>query len=199
MGFGWLLIGYFFVSVVSLYSPLSFSMLAGYPMMILALWKLAPYGKGFRTAFYASFCSLPFAVYFSIYAFDQMGLGDMPILGEPLWSIAEWSYFAFTLLFAILLLNAINALCKELYLVKLQAAAMRNMMLLAFTYAVDLLGRLPLAQGVASMFALLALFMRLIIIFLNIYLFYGCYRYICPEGEELSKSIRALNKKEDKK
>ena len=34
MGFGWFLVGYFFVSVVSVYSPLSFAMLVGYPRMI---------------------------------------------------------------------------------------------------------------------------------------------------------------------
>ncbi len=199
MGFGWLIVGYFMTSVVSLYSPLSFAMLAGYPMMILALWKLAPYQRHFRTALRVSVFSLPFAIYYAIYSFGTLGMGTLPIFGEPLWSVVEWMYFAYTFALVVLMLTAITALCRELYLVKLQGNAMRNIILIAFTYATDLFGRLPFLGSVQSMFALIALFMRLIIIFLNIYLFYGCYRYIAPEGEEWRQSLKQSKKREDGK
>ncbi len=200
MGFGWLIIGYFFASVVSLYSPLSFAMLAGYPMMILALYKLSPYDRHFRTALYTSLLSIPFALYYALYAFGLPGrAATMPLFADPLWSVVEWCYFAYTFLLTILVLSAILALCRDLYLVKLQAGAMRCMILLGFTYVMDLMGRLPIAQNVRGFFALIALFMRLVVIFLNIYLFYGCYRYICPEGEEMTQSLKSKNKKEEKK
>ena len=194
MGFGWLIVGYFFVSVVSLYSPLSFAMLAGYPMMILALWKLAPYQRHFRTALRVSVFSLPFAVYYALYSFGMLGMGELPIFAEHIWTVVEWAYFAYTLALTVLILTAISALCRELYLLKLQGNAMRSILLIAFTYSADLIGRLPCVGSLQSMFALIALFMRLIIIFLNVYLFYGCYRYIAPEGEEWRKSLQKTKK-----
>lgn len=199
MGFGWLIIGYFFASVVSLYSPLSFAMLAGYPMMILALYKLAPYQRRFRTALGVSICSLPFAIYYALYAFSQLGMGTLSLFGEPLWSVVEWCYFAYSFLLLLLLLGAILTLCRDLYLLKLQGNAMRNMLLLGVTYTMDLVGRLPISGDIRGFFALIALFMRLIVIFLNLYLFYGCYRYICPEGEEMAQSIKSQRKKEGRK
>ena len=187
MGFGWLLVGYFFASVISLYSPLSFAMLAGYPMMIMGLWMLAPYHRYLHIAFYASFFSLPFAIYYAIYGLGQMG-ADFPKhwFDGALWQTVEWGYFAFSLFFTVLLLSAIMLLCRELYLIKLQGNAMRNMLLMGVMYLLDFIGRLPISfiQSHRGYIAVPVLFLRLITIFLNIYLIYGCYRYICPEGEQ---------------
>ena len=183
MGFGWFLIGYFFVSVVSIYSPLSFAMLAGYPMMIYGLWQLAPYQRYFRVSFFFSLLSLPFALYYACYGLGKMGFAT-PEVGS-VFATVEWIYFVFTLLFTLLWLFAVYSLCRELGHVRLLAGAMRSLIFFALAQVFDFAARLPIGAA-ASYLALPAILLRLITIFLNIYLIYLCYRYICPQGEEFS-------------
>ena len=186
MGFGWFLVGYFFVSVVSIYSPISFMMLAGYPMMIFGLLQLAPYQRYFRVAFYFSFVSLPFALYYSVYGLGKMGF-SMPAV-DAAFATVEWVYFAFTLLFTALWLFAVFSLCRELGHAKLLAGATRALIFFAAAQIMELVARLPIGfvQANSGYFALPAILLRLVTIFLNIYILYLCYRYVCPQGEEFS-------------
>ncbi len=186
MGFGWLLVGYFFVAVVSVYSPLSFAMLAGYPLMIYGLWQLAPYHRYFRVSFFFSFLSLPFALYYAIYGLGQMGL-PMPSVGA-LFGAVEWIYFVFSLLFVALCLIAVFSLCRELGHARLLACATRALIFFGVAQVADFVGRLPVGfiRKNQGYFALPAILLRLIVIFLNLYLIYQCYRYICPQGEEFA-------------
>lgn len=202
MGFGWLMVGYFFVSTVALYSPLAMIMLIGYPMMIVGLRMLAPYHKYLKIAFFSSFFSLPFAIYFGLDAFAKVGL--MPALLPSQWfGTVEWLYFVFYFLFTAWILYAITALCGELALSKWQETALRNLLVLGFTFALDLLMRLPFAflQQIGPYVGLLVLLLRLITVFLNVYLIFGCYRFICPEGteEEGRYDLDDLMPKEKKK
>ncbi len=202
MGFGWLMVGYFFVSVVALYSPLAMAMLVGYPLMIVGLRLLAPYHKYLKLAFFSSLLSLPFALYFGIDAFGKVGM--MPvILPAALFATVEWIYFIFHFLLSALILYAVCALCGELSLIRWQSAALRNLLVLAFTFALDLIVRLPIGfiQSISGYVGLLVLLLRLITVFLNIYLLFGCYRYICPEGaeEEGMYELDDLMSKEKKK
>ena len=183
MGFGWFLVGYFFVSVMSIYSPLSFAMLAGYPMMIYGLWQLAPYQRYFRAAFFFSLLSLPFALYYACYGLGQLGI-SVPAVGG-VFATVEWIYFIFTLLFTALWLFAVYALCRELEHARLLSAALRALLFFATAQIFDLAARLPIGAA-ASYLALPAILLRLITIFLNLYLIYLCYRYVCPQGEEFS-------------
>ena len=201
MGFGWLLVGYFFANVMSLYSPLSFAMLAGYPMMIMGLWRLAPYHTRFRYAFYGSFISLPFAIYFSLYAFSQLGFQEVAFLSGGFYSTVEWSYFAFSLLFHALLLYAIAGLTAELGLVALQGNAWRNLIFVVLYYLVDGFARLPIAwiSALQGYFSLVLILLRLSTLLLNMYLIFKCYRYICPEEEDSSykRQKKTSNQKGD--
>ena len=186
MGFGWLLVGYFFVAVMAIYSPLSFAMLAGYPMMIYGLWQLAPYHRYFRVSFFFSLLSLPFAVYYALYGFGQMGL-SVPAVGA-IFATVEWVYFTFSLLFTALWLFAVFSLCRELCHKRLLECATRAMIFFGVAQLVELVGRLPVGfiRENQGYFALPAVLLRLIVIFWNLYLIYQCYRYICPEGEEFA-------------
>ena len=192
MGFGWFLIGYFFVSVMSLYSSLSFAMLAGYPMMIFALRQLAPYHRYFRVGFYVSILSLPFAVYFGLYGLSELGLVSLSALGGVLSDTVQWVYFVFTLLFTALWLYGIMDFCREIGHLRLQGCALRNLMLFGITYLFDFIARLPIGfvQRYQGYFAAPVLLMRIIVIYLNLYLIFSCYRAFGPEGEELSKNKR---------
>ena len=196
MGFGWFLTGYFFVSVISLYSPLSFAMLAGYPMLIFALRQLAPYHRAFKACFYLSFVSLPFALYYGAYGLSQTGLFSLPIFAGATWQSVEWSYFVFTLVFTALWLYAVAQLSGELGVPRLQGAAMRNLLMFALLCVLDFVARLPIPfiQKYPGYFGIPIVLLRLLLIFLNLYLIYSCYRTIGPEGEDLVRS--APKKKE---
>ena len=201
MGFGWLLIGYFFANVMSLYSPLSFSMLAGYPMMVMGLWHLSPYHTRFRYAFFTSLLSIPFAVYFSLYAFSQLGFQSFDFTSGSVYSAVELCYFVFSLVFYALLLYAIAGLAGELGLVALQGNAWRNLIFLVLYYMLDGFLRLPLSwlTQVRMYFAIALILLRFSILFLNMYLIFKCYRYICPEGEDQSCNRSKKTPKKNKK
>ena len=184
MGFGWFLIGYFFVSVVSVYSPLSFMMLAGYPVMVYGLWQLAPYHRYLRVSFFFSLLSLPFAIYYAFYGLGAMGLGTFAFVNAA-FATVEWIYFVFTLLFTAFWLFALYSLCRELGHCRLLACALRSLIFFAMAQIFDFVARLPIGAA-APYFALPAILLRVITIFLNLYFIYLCYRYICPQGEEFS-------------
>lgn len=183
MGFGWLMVGYLFANI-----PLSFAKLLGYPLMIMALWRLAPYHTRFRYAFYSSFASLPFALYFSLSAFSQLGFLDLTFLNGTVYNVVQWCYFAFSLFFHVLLLYAITGLTAELGLTALQGNAWRNMVFVGLYYFVDGFARLPISW--VSTFRLYFVFVLIVLGFsyllLDMYLIYKCYKYICPEGEDPS-------------
>ena len=185
MGFGWLLTGYFFVSVVALFSPLAIAMLVGYPMMIFGLFRLAPYHKYLRVAFFASFFSLPFAFYYAFYAFSRYGLAVPAFFTGKTFETVEWIYFVFVLLFTILWMAAVSALCAELGLVRLRGNAWRNLIVLGVTTLVDLVARLPIPfiETYSGYFAVPVLLLRFIVVFLNGILLFECMRNIRPEGE----------------
>ena len=186
MGFGWFLVGYFFVSVVSIYSPLSFAMLAGYPMMIYGLWQLAPYQRYLRVSFFFSLVSVPFALYYACYGLRQMGF-SLPAV-DASFATMEWIYFVFTLLFTSLWLFALFMLCKELCHQRLLECATRSLIFFALAQIFDLAARLPIGfiQANSGYFALPAILLRLFSMFMNLYFIYQCYRYICPQGEEFA-------------
>lgn len=184
MGFGWLFVGYFFVQVMALYSPLSFAMLAGYPMIIMGLWHLAHYHPRFAFAFYFSLASLPFALYFSLFSFSQLGLPISDALFEGLlYEIAQWGYFVFLIGLHLLLLYAVAGLTGELRLILLQSNAWRNMIIVALFFVLDFLARMPFLSEQRTLLALPLLLLRLCYIFLNLLLIFKCYRNICSEEE----------------
>ena len=191
MGFGWLFIGYFFANVMAVYSVLSFAMLVGYPLMVMGLYKLAPYHVRFRSLFFVSLVSLPFAVYYGAYGFSMLGLSALDgMFLSPLFDVVQWCYFTFNMLFHALLLYAIAGLSAELELFSIQSTAWRNLILTVLYYVVDLVARLPFTASIQPYFIAPVLLLRLMTVFLNLYLIYRCYRHICSE-EENSVPVRS--------
>ena len=183
MGFGWLLVGYFFANIMSLYSELSFAMLAGYPLMLIGLWRLAPYHKRFYQCFFVTLPALPFALYFSLVATTKFGLlTAAPILQGSVYAVVEGIYFLYSFLLHVLLLLAISGLAAELGLLRHQSAALRNLVLIALYTVVYLIARLLPAEQ-QSLFVLPLILLRYLYIFLNLWLLFRCYRHICPEGD----------------
>ena len=163
------------------------------------MYQLAPYQRYFRAAFFFSFLSLPFAGYYALYGLGQLGF-SLPVVDAVLPTM-EWIYFVYTLFFTAVWMWAVFSLSRELMHTRLISASVRALLFFAVTQVVDFTGRLPIPfiRTYQGYFALPAILLRLILIFLNMYLIYQCYRYICPEGQEFAhlqadKHIETLQK-----
>ena len=201
MGFGWLFLGYFFANIMEPSSPLSFAMLAGYPMMIMGLWHLAHYHTRFFYTFFVSFASVPFALYYALCALEDFGLFALDFLhGAVLEALMQSGYSVFFLAFTLMVLYAIAGLCKELGLYSLMTTAWRNFLLIGIFGVFQALSMLPFLHGQAVFTVTLMVF-RLICVVMNVLLCYKCYRYICPEGQEdnPAPSKKSFKKREDEK
>lgn len=200
MGFGWLFIGYFFVNIMALYSPLSVAMLVGYPLMICGLYRLAPYHRYFRIFYYYSFISLPFAVYFSMYGLSQLFPAlQLSLFASDLHATVEWLYFGFSLGFQVLLLLSVAGITSELGLLSMQSSTWRNMIMVGLYYLLDGFTRLPIRWITAhqGIFSLSLILLRLCYILFNMYLIFKCYRHICPEEDrDMPDPVSKKKKKE---
>ena len=195
MGFGLLLMGYFCVNVMALYPPLSFAMLIGYGLMIVALFRLAPYHKCFYQCRNFSFAALPFAGYYTAFGLAAARvLPEMPIFSSAFDVAVDWAYFAYGFLLQAWLLWAILKLTLELEVVKLQTTALRNLIFMTLYHIVYPVAKLPLSfiQNNIGLLAVPVTLLRLIVVFCNLWLFYSCYRAILPEGSDVTTQLPDL-------
>lgn len=186
MGYGLLLIGYFMANILPVISFLSVAMPIGYALMAVALYKLAPYDRKFLCAFGAAIAALPVSLYYGVYGFLQLGGGNAGFFSPAVFGVVTWVYFVLSLVFTVLLLWAQAAFAKESALFSLQSNAWRNLTFVALYHAIYLLVSILAACGVphTSAFVIPMTMLRYLCIFLNLWLFFRCYRYILPEGSE---------------
>ena len=201
MGLGLLLIGYFVVSIVSVNQPLALAMPLGYAMLLSALTFLSPYERGFRITRNVTFAALPVSVYFAVTGTGTWGIYTCPawLTNAGLTAAAEWYYFVFVLIFHVLLLRSLAVFTGDMGLASLRQMSWRNLMIVMiyqFIYLIFAL-LLPLISDYGSLFVIPLLLLRFIYAFLNLYLFFRCYRVILPEGSDAVAPERKT-KKEDK-
>ena len=184
MGFGLLFIGFFFAVMMSLYEIFSIAMLVGYPMILVALRRLAPYHRRFHLLFYVSMLSIPFALYYAPFSLSKLGVTALQgLFAGTHVTVMQWAYLIFLCAFQLLLLYAIAGLADELSLFAIKAMAWRNFLLVGICYLLDCIGRMPILAAYEPYFALPVILCRVLTIFLNLWLIYQCYRQICPEEE----------------
>ena len=186
MGFGWLFVGYFFAYISSFSAELSFGMLVGFPLMLLAFYKLASYQKYFKICFFYSFASLPLALYFGAYGISLLlgqDWGGILAKDGGFLAVMQWLLFAFSVGLHLLMLYAIAELAKELSLLSLRVATWRNLILMVLCYLVDAVARLPFVAPISQYFVLPVILLRVATVFLNLLLIFDCYRKIAPEEE----------------
>ncbi len=191
MGYGLLLIGYFMASILPVISFLSVAMPIGYALMAVALWRLAPYEKKFLYSFSAALVTLPVALYYAVYGLLQLGGGTEGLFAPAVFDVIHWIYFALSLAFTALLLWAQASFARESGLFSLQSNAWRNLTFVGLYHllylAVSILG----ACGVphTSAFVIPMTMLRYLCVFLNLWLFWACYRDILPEGSEQAAPV----------
>ena len=183
MGFGLLLIGYFFTTVMPVISIFSAAMLLGYPLISRGLYCLSPYHKRFHLAFYVSLPMTLFGLYYTLSSFVKAGLFEADLLfGGTVFTVVEWIYFVYSFLLIALILWALASLAAEMKLYSVQSNAWRNLTFLALYQLIYFIIKLPIPH--ASAFVLPITLLRYLCIFLNVWLFFRCYRFILPEGSD---------------
>lgn len=185
MGFGLLLMGYFLVNVLPVISMFSAAMLLGFPLMILGLYRLAPYHKCFYFAFVFAFTGLPFGLYYTLFALGDVGaVPALAMLGGAVFTAVEWIYLVWGLAFHTLILLGMSFLTTELGLFGLQSAAYRNLTFSAIYYVLFLLIKMPFLSGHALPFVIPLTILRYLCLFLNLWMFFRSYQIILPEGSD---------------
>ncbi|MBE6605144.1 MAG: hypothetical protein E7639_05525 [Ruminococcaceae bacterium] len=183
MGFGLLLVGYFFTSVMPVISIFSAAMLLGYPLISLGLFRLCPYHKRFYYAFFASLPAPLFGLYYTASSLVRAGvLTGGSFLGGTAFAVVEWLYFVYAFVLIALVLWAVASLATQMELFQVQSAAWRNLTFLAIYQVIYLIIKLPIPHAAA--FVLPITILRYLCIFLNVWLFFRCYRFILPEGSD---------------
>lgn len=198
MGFGLLFVGYFFANLMPIFTPLGFTKLVGYPMMLLAFRRLRAYCPRFRICFCAGIAALPFAVYYTYVALLALKVPGAPIPAGVGTGI-EWTYFAFFIAFELLLLWVIAGFSKELHHLRTATAATRNMIFVGMYAVLYLVCNILDAAGVSGVryFYLPLLFLRLFFLLLDAWLIFQCYRDICPAEEEQITLVEPEEKEEE--
>ena len=184
MGFGCLFVGYFFANMMPpVGSPLSVAKLIGYPLMIAAFYRLAPFQKRFLYCFFASFATLPFAVYYAMIGLSQFGvISAYRFLGGTVYTVVDICYIAVSLTVHVLMLLAVVALMKELGHQALLTTAWRNLICSASYFVLRGLMLIPCAMQ--KYLLAITLLLWVFMLFMNLFMLFKCYRYICPEGDE---------------
>lgn len=197
MGFGLLFVGYFFANLMPVFTPLGFTKLIGYPMMLLAFRKLTAYDRRFQICFFAGFAALPFAVYYTYVALLALKVPGAEIPAGVSKGI-EWAYFAFFIAFELLLLWVIAGFSKELQHLKTATAATRNMIFAGMYAVLYFVCSILDAAGVSGIryFYLPLLLLRLFFLLLDAWLIFQCYRDICPAEEEQIALVEPEEKEE---
>lgn len=184
MGFGCLFIGYFFANMMPpVGSPLSVLKLIGYPLVVAALYRLAPYHKRFLYCFFVSLATLPFALYYGMFGLSSFGVFPAyAFLSGTFYNVVQIVYLTVSLAVHLLLLLAVAGLGAELKLSQIRANAWRNLTFVGAYFLLRVLMLLP----VPALQRLIGptLLIWICMIFLNLFLLFRCYRYICPEGDE---------------
>lgn len=188
MGFGLLLIGYFVAYIIPVYQRLAFAMPLGYAVILVALSLLSPYMRGFLVTRNVTFAALPVSVYYAVTGTATWGVFTLPawMTGTALSAVAEWYYFVFVLAFHVFLLRTLATFTGEMGLPALRQTAWRNLLIVMIYQALFLILSLllPLFTQYGGLFVWPLTLLRFVFVFLNIYLFFRCYRLILPEGSD---------------
>ena len=188
MGFGILVIGYLalFGMMPSYNVYISYASLIpiiGCLVLIIALQKLAPYGRLFDWSLKVSYVLLGIAGVGALYEF-----GALEFLLTRTMGLAGWSYaysigiFAFKLLclatFNTFLLNAISKLAESVGNKKLAYKSKRNLAFQMIYYALAILAMFPIAGDFWGIFGLLIYIFGIVCFFLNLVTIYTAYMRI---------------------
>lgn len=189
MGFGWLFIGYFVATLMSINIAGTFIRLLGYGIVIFAAGKLKRYNGAFAyfqiaTGFMLA-VSLLLAVsdvFDFLYAEMFIQTEVFPKSFDKVFALIE---LCASLIFNGFMLYAIRAIAIETEVSKIAVNAVRNAIFIALYFVLNVIAYLPLpfAQTYASLLGAPVLLLYFVWIVLNLVLIYSCYVRICDEND----------------
>lgn len=187
MGFGKLFIGCFiaYVARIGLGNYGAAAILTGYIVMLWGIRTLTEYEKTFRIPLFVAPAVVLISLLHLFSVFDEMFLWELypSFLTVPL----ELCGYALECAYLLSLLLAVRRLARDVGLEKLSASAIRAVFFVClyylYQYVVVILSYANLVAD-AVFLTQLSLALHLVCAVLLLLLFFGCYRQICPEGEE---------------
>jgi len=199
MGFGLLLIGYFLANVLPVISIFSAAMLLGFPLISVALYRLAPYHKRFYLSWLFSLPAFLFGLYYTLCSLAGVGvIPTFAIFSGTAFDVIELIYLGYTLALYALILWSVASLSAELGLFRTQSAAWRNLTFLVIYHVLFFIVKLPIPFFVAhaTSFVLPMTVLRYLCVFLNVWLFFRCFLDILPEGSDKEPVQKRKEKKQ---
>ena len=189
MGFGWLFIGYFATTFMTLNPAGSAIRLVGYGVILMAVWKLRRYHRAFDWAAVGTALMLLIAA--SLALSDLSGwLYDYALLSfrlipEGAETVIGYAEKVVSLLFHGALLWSIRKIALETEVPKIAVSAVRNFVFICIYYILYVVSSLPFAfiQNARGAWVAMTWLVWLIWIVLNHVLIFSCYARICDEAD----------------
>lgn len=190
MGFGWLFIGYFTVSFLTLNPFGAILRIVGYAIILMATLKLRRYHRAFTWTSFGTGLMLLIAACFGVVKAAEW-LYNALIIPSALFSDAvvtgigyadQWT----SLLFHGTLLWAIYQIAKETEVRKIAVNAVRNFVFICLYYALQVLVLLPFSviQNARGAWVAMTMVVWLVWVILNHVLIASCYAKICDESDQ---------------
>lgn len=184
MGFGILFIGYLFLVEIPFLGGFDLGFI-GYAIMLLGLGKLKDYEEGFSYARYPAVALLPLSLLLFI-----LRLFFPEMLTEGLFAWLLPLRHALVLGFHLLLLLAMRRLCQAVEQPENAQKCLRNLIFVGIYFLGMFLLNLPIPafrsyfSGQGRRWLLLFDVSWNLLLLLNSWRIFTCFRTICPEGEE---------------
>lgn len=191
MGFGWLLIGYFIASVMSINIFGSFFKVVGFSVAAFGAKKLSEYHKSFLFLLAASALAIALSVCTSVATASDFLYKNLiipqPLVSESLSALFVYLRAAGELLFNVIMCVAVAMISKETGAPKLVYVAIRNLIIYAVYFIVQVVCWMPteyvgeLLQKTAL--PVWALILSVAAALLNSLMIFSCYSKICDESD----------------
>ena len=178
MGFGWLFIGYFAATLMTM-NPIGFLIRpVGYALMLFALHKLKDYHRDFWYSLYGSVAMLVLSLVLAVN-------GLLSLLSTNVVQILGYVEMLGAFIFHAALLFAIRSIAKETEAEKISFAAARNFVFFVVYNLLYAIAFLPFAfaEEYAKLMSVPVILLYFACLLLNLILIFSCYAKICDVSD----------------
>ncbi len=190
MGFGWLLIGYFVSTLMTINQAGNLLRCAGLCIMLGACRKLRSYQGSFGIMSLALCLSLVPSLWLAVgdigdFLYQNL-IFETPLLGERMRTALGYAKQITDFLLGASMLYAIRAIAKDTEVKKISDGSVRNFVFLCMYQVVVGVSYLFMNTQSTAVMATLTVAMWLLyfaVIFLDLVLIFSCYRWICDEDD----------------
>ncbi len=187
MGFGYLTIGYLVTFIFNnLAEPLGvggLALLVGYGIMLLGLFQLHTFHSAFGYAKWTLIPLLLTALYDCFRSLAGLFLWNLPFLHGTFNTVVDWIKFFLLLFFNLAMLFGISEIAKEVGLLRIRSAAIRNALFVGGYAVLYLLASFPF-DAITKYLSISVILVQWVWILCNLFLLITCTKDICREGDE---------------